>query len=590
MLDKTVGEGWRFCDVYQDSGKLKLDYRFLYPYPFLLEPDTPGQEWVRAAVTFTMRRLVPPDDPSAATVEIDGKMYIGQDTQVFAPDPIFENPWVWRAVYDTTGGNGLVQVIMEIGGKVRLNEFIETAPKVNKESVQTVARRSPRLIVALNSTVVGTPVFSGDFASPGPAEIETILNWIWNRLQRGLEPAWWGLDGSRGLPAEEFGLSPDEERWARTVTEMMACVAYGGPAQSFHKFKGGVADDESIYDKMLSEDPAYPIIAACQQLSTIGLVTRGFTKEHFGPGLNAGDGTSGQKVFDKGHRWRADGQSASVAMNGSPPVAPGSCYLFYTVSSQGGAHIAFVLRVRGKNSPTDPKGWDAIQLFDTGAMQVNVAVRYLNVPEGFPFGAGNFDDPWGFLIPGPKNETYRGVGVPIAPPDLAAAVAKYRTAWPLGFVRLVLRLRAAQPGTPPLYATPLLRMHTDPPDQNYTPARLLWALREMPGKESIEAVWQVSIPDGALAQAMLDGGRGATISVLLENAGLDVPLDQPIGHQIADRKRQQPWNGITSLLDLAVKTDGKVRWSRVRDRPETLPWSLPSGTVTPTNVPPYFAR
>jgi hypothetical protein len=255
------------------------------------------------------------------------------------------------------------------------------------------------------------------------------------------------------------------------------------------------------------------------------------------------------------------------------------------VSSQGGAHIAFVLRVRGKNSPTDPKGWDAIQLFDTGAM--DVAFRSNGVPEGFSFGSGIYDDPWGFLIPGPKNETYRGVGVPIAPPDLATAVAKYRTAWPLGFVRLVLRLRGAEHGTPPLYATPLMRMHTDPPDQNYTPARLLWALREMPGKESIEAVWQVSIPDGALAQAMLDGGRGATISVLLDNAGLDVELDHPIGHQIRDKTK--PWNGITSLLDLAVKTDGKVRWSRVRDRAETLPWGQPSGTVTPTNVPPYFA-
>ncbi|WP_437485752.1 hypothetical protein WME75_01740 [Sorangium sp. So ce1014] len=90
-----------------------------------------------------------------------------------------------------------------------------------------------------------------------------------------------------------------------------------------------------------NDDPAVPIVAACQHLATYGALTRGFRVEHLnGVGYAAEFGTGGFAIFSgkpatpgdevppQGGRWytlptaTGDGEPASAeqAANGSPPV------------------------------------------------------------------------------------------------------------------------------------------------------------------------------------------------------------------------------------------------------------------------------
>lgn len=201
-----------------------------------------------------------------------------------------------------------------------------------------------------------------------------------------------------------------------------------------------------------------------------------------------------------------------------------------------GAHVGFVLRT----DPTGPLGEDKpedgrFQLLDTGGFDVKGrgdGVTVLAVGQGFH--TGNFDGPdtdrIGAGVP------YRGVGVwtRMKPADGEALDQHVRTVLdvlrPMGLARLVLVDRGKKIGladlmkigTPSapwmLYASPVVPMYEADDRANYAISRYVWSLRGMPASDKVAAMWWIYAPQRALARAMLEAGRGASIQTIAQAA------------------------------------------------------------------------
>jgi hypothetical protein len=151
---------------------------------------------------------------------------------------------------------------------------------------------------------------------------------------------------------------------------------------------------------------------------------------------------------------------------------------------------------------------------------------------------GLFDDPAVDSVGG-SGDPMRGIGVPPPVPvgELESSVRRALRTRPLGLCRLLLirpiitaeAMADARPKSVArivanvdqwlVYASPLMRMHQPAPNENFNPARLAWSLRQMPGRESLQGVWLVYIPQGGLSQAMMSSGRAAKIDDLVNAAG-----------------------------------------------------------------------
>jgi hypothetical protein len=182
------------------------------------------------------------------------------------------------------------------------------------------------------------------------------------------------------------------------------------------------------------------------------------------------------------------------------------------------AHVAFVLR-------TDRR-LKLFQPLDTGGLGVanrGAGVTVLNAKAGFH--TGNYDDPAATKVNG--GDPFRGVGIwPKLSTAEAEALDKHventlKKARPLGLVRFLL-VRAGATFTQRdaaesiaagdvLFASPLVRMYRDDPAQNYSIARLVWAMRSAPVGGAKALCW-IYVPRGAMARAMLDGGRTAKVA------------------------------------------------------------------------------
>src|SRR3974390_3041414 len=219
----------------------------------------------------------------------------------------------------------------------------------------------------------------------------------------------------------------------------------------------------------------YPLTAACQQLCTIALISRGSTSQHYGAGVNAG-GSNGLPLYQSGGgRWvnNAAWLNPDEALKQPPPdgVAPGAVYEWTPATGPhtDGSQIAFVLRAP---RPGAGQGsWNGIQFFDTGGVAIPNRASGVTVRTD---GKGNYDDPWA-VQPFSGPAAFTGIGIlPVSSPqapDLQTAVNHMRMAWPLGFARILVRLRA---GNQLLYASPLLSMCTANPSCNFSIARYLW--------------------------------------------------------------------------------------------------------------------
>lgn len=429
-------------------------------------------------------------------------------------------------------------------------------------------REAPRLVVAINTspTRIGVCRQLAD-----EDRVLDVLDTISDRLKAGLDGAWLGPDAGRGVPLDP---SDTEERWARTVTEMTLGSMYGGCAPSY-----GIKDVD-FYAKMATNGSPYPITLACQQMTTVGLISRGFDKSHFGDGANAG-GTWGIPLFNGGGgTWfKEDLRQIDSAVKKSPPVGVGTIYEFYgpAGANSGNAHIGFILRV---HRVMDGKAWNAVQFMDTGAM--NIANRGI-APQTLMSTYKNYDDPWADPINGPAGaiSTY-GMGVLPASPGLSGALDRMVTLWPMGFARLVLVSQADKKTV--VYATPLLPMHDgSDPKLNFSMARLAWSLRGSGHPDFVQAEWHIHIPVGTLAQSVFNAARGKTLLDFASDVG--VGPDQPIGQAAMVRHSTHRASG-PGMPSGTIKIDDSV----FRNAPDKLPWGKRSGTLLPplTSVPQYL--
>lgn len=206
-----------------------------------------------------------------------------------------------------------------------------------------------------------------------------------------------------------------------------------------------------------------------------------------------------------------------------------------------GAHVGFVLRTDptvaleqakpGQTALTDAK----FQLLDTGGFGVldrGEGVTVLDVQRRFH--SGNFDGPATGAIG--QGVPYRGVGVwtRMKPSDGVALDRHVKDVLevlrPLGLARLVMHDRAEKIGNAQigeigtdkgswmLYASPLVPMYEADDRANYSIVRYAWSLRGLPASDRVTAMWFIYLPKRPLARAMIDAGRGASLSTIVQEA------------------------------------------------------------------------
>lgn len=504
MDDRMIGgKRWRFCDVIGQS-PLEVDYRILSPYA-----------WVED-VTFEVRCT----DPSGSST-----------TEAHEAVQRHADPWVYAARFRPRPST-TVAISVLVGGEVQLTESIDIGVQVNTPHTRNIVHRAPRLVRAVNTTPIGCPSYSADQDDPGavigPEQVTIILNWIWRRLSTGLDPAWLGPDGARGLSLNDMNLSSsarETEEWARGFAELAVGSRYGGAESAWYFFQfDGLSTDGPSTRRMAERRDSeggrswFPLGLACQQLATLGLMLGNYPYDDFSPALNAG-GSLAHPVFTKagGGTFPTDPtvRSPRGGLSASPPIRPGAVYEFYTSPNVGGAHIGMVLRVR-----PDDGGWCGVQAVDTGALNVPGRRTAEN------FNQGTHDDPWllnDVTMPGPiGNNPYKGLGVPY--PHSPLSLSTIRSWWPLGFARLVLRKRS---DGSLIYATPMLRMHHE--SLGFPLALYGWSLRGRPYAAAMDVRWQITIPQRGFARQTVESGPSVTMTQLLDASGIDTTTpDKPL--------------------------------------------------------------
>ncbi|WP_437972222.1 hypothetical protein WMF04_24285 [Sorangium sp. So ce260] len=388
----------------------------------------------------------------------------------------------------------------------------------------------PRLCVALNTTTPADAAsYPETFAAVDAAALGQVLEAVRKRLEcpTGLDEVWKGPDGheKEWLPA--LG---DEEKWARAYTELMLGTAYNGPGSLYYR---SYLDDPKVYPwlEVGREDPAVPVVAACQHLTTLAAISRGFRLGDIGGAGETAGPCGSLKIFGpKEKRWYrpskwagAKGADASGEDNNperkdlkniaeaieTAQLTPGSIYTFNPKgeNAQGeqieGAHIAFVLRIH--------KDAGLAQFFDTGGLGIMLRgqpPRHDGVDAMKIFAyKGNYDDP---LIPQVATKLkHTGLGVlpsPSAP--LGSHVEGHlKKARPLGLARFALTTRNPTRTEDDVYfISRLLRMYGNDASLNFTIAKYLWSLRKLPGYQNLQGWWIVYVPTrGRLVEAMLAG-------------------------------------------------------------------------------------
>jgi hypothetical protein len=466
---------------------------------------------------------------------------------------------------------------------------------------------TPRLVKAINTA----PVPGGSYGLSSERDtVAAILQSVVVALRGGLDQLWLCDDGGfRGRPIDSLGLSADElaeERWARKVAEMLVLQPYNAAGTWY---KSASQCDPQFFEAMFRAGGPYPIGAACQQLCTFNLWSRGFDWNDVKPGVNAGDGNSGNtKLYVD---WTADDEgrdprTAFSRSNGKPAAAPGSMYQFFTVSNQGAAHVGFILRIHNS-------GWKGIQVLDTGALGISIA-RATNVPLVSAGGFINFDDPWltNHVVLGPAmgnaGETYRGL-LSLKPSSLPTGMTRMSAAWPLGLARLLVFRR--QPREL-LWASGLLPMHTN--DDSFAITRYAWSLRNYKDASKFEAVWRLYLPINTAADLYLAPSvtRTTRLGRILQQLELDELLffdDRPLNRNTVFRTTvpapTDPNLHLESVIlpfinfELRHAASGSSETITVvahqtsltvEDGADALPWRTTSGKYSDLDPGDYFAE
>jgi hypothetical protein len=560
-------EQWRFVDVISGPGSdMTIDYRFMAGAPFV------------EAVTFRFKRYlyIQKYDPTlknwVEVVEL-------RKTEVKTPDQTHEDPWVWRTKYVTGGGKAKLTVDILVGSTAKWQDEILLFTPIGTSPNGVIKRDPPRLVRDINDSPRRSP---GSGGWNELRKVKEVLARVDYSLKRGPdETAWLGPNSGRGLALNELGLSTAEaaeEAWARRVSEMMLAVRYELPATIYG------ASESKIWDRMADQlstnnESFYPVVAQCQQLSTVVLMTHGVPRNLLGGGVNAG-GSNALPVFKPaaGGHWHtsADMLKADKALQAKPPVAACSLYEFHKTPNKPNAHIGLIIRVHDGS-------WHVLQSFDTGGLRAKDRGQGVTfaTPAGGLLGSGIFDDPWVTAVTG-SGDPFTGVGVIAKSHKPPANLDRW---WPCGFTRLIIRRRS---DNELLYATPLLRMHDSVRD--YPISVLGNSLRGCPCAEEFDIRWQVSAPRVDLSKNAMTLPRGATVAQIVAPANVspDHPLKDNVKH-------------LYLLSDLILEADEKVRRANLPVDPtynatpaDKLPWGIRSGSYAKSNqvgkadVPPYL--
>lgn len=340
------------------------------------------------------------------------------------------------------------------------------------------------------------------------AELKALLQHVSDRLELGLDEAWVSEQGyavvgrardalekkSRGDKTSIFAdpsVAPDspylfdkEEQWARAFTELFVFTAYGG-TDKVYKSSGGNQALNAEFPRV------FPIVAACQHLSTYAVLSRGFPASALGDGLGCTAGSIDKECFDSAKRKKSPDIPIASVQSGArqetePPFAsagamsamgctPGSVLVFnpggplYTDQDLGATtHIATMLRIAGK----------AVQFIDTGVV----------VGGGEKGGAegGTTDHRFVRGAPPAAQHCVAVGGLKPAPKDVAEMAKGLQKSLPLGFVRLSV-VDVGKPQPEARFISKLLPMR-------YPLSRFIWALRGLPIRDNLRVLVQVAAP------------------------------------------------------------------------------------------------
>lgn len=453
-----------------------------------------------------------------------------------------------------------------VAGETVMLDGFDLTPASNTADKKKLQFFTPRLdkgITEMSTKPGEKQHLSGDLTAAG---LKVVMDHIWGRLREGPGPAWYGIKTNEKFEEiwfrNEFSSNDREkldEQWSRLIAEMLTFVSYSAPFSNY-----GLHSDEVFFAKMQETgDPAYPIISACQQLVTMATISRGFRYQVYAPEnpnvqpcpatkntFQAHKASSSAAINRLDGKWYEPETSPAV-VHPAPNVTCGPCCLMVLKT---GPHIGFITRTLELGG-----NYAYFQTFDTGALRCRPVA-------GDP---GIHEDPWwtmwasdqsaGFLPATPTPQTADLNRADKLTPaqieennkdrcaqitDLAQAIGHMRKARPLGFARLVIVQKSGNSYNL-LYATPLLRMYLDSQDMNFYPSTFLWSLRQIPYKESIQALWLIYIPLYDLARMMLKPAtRQKTIPQFLASAArwyANHPRQRiPVENQ-PDQSRW-PWN------------------------------------------------
>lgn len=362
------------------------------------------------------------------------------------------------------------------------------------------------------------------------AELRSLLDHIWKRLERGLWEAWsskWGYHLRPPVRAQDetdeayeervgqfraqrvglgFFENTPEERWARVVTEMFVFAPYAGAGGFVNG--AGSQDDDSIY-KLYPK--VHSIGVACQHLSTYVALTRGIPYSSIPGGFDASPlaGRAGlasptKEELSKPPLPRPAWLDAAPGDWRKYDLWPGDVIAgdFFTNAQvnayfqaynewkkdstkkkpdplvrNGFAHIASVLR-RWPPVAT-PDAPYKLQWIDTGVMTKHG--DYITQDHEWCDAHGQDTVRDAFA----EATERRGFGRVPEATDVGAAADQACSALPLGFARLVI---AQQGDWTVRYVSGILPMWFG--DQRFHFCDYLWSLRELPA-QGLVALWIV---------------------------------------------------------------------------------------------------
>lgn len=395
-----------------------------------------------------------------------------------------------------------------------VSEFMTDAPRLSKALLEGPVGSHDAFRTKLDKTGSPLALTSGEFEG----RLAELLQHVEERLQNGLFEAWiapqaydWRRPASEGVlslsEAESlvklmaFWSSP-EEAWARAFTEMVLFTMYGGSGQTYF-----TAEDK---DRPFFEafPRAYPIALACQHLSTMCILSRGFPiatlSKSFVVGCGCTASTLTYDIFKNQPKEKfepgkppagKDYREVSELMK--IPLAPGDIVIYNpggteTLSQNHGktTHIGSVLRTSGRR----------IQFIDTGVLTGDDE----RGGEG-----GTVDHSFATRSIERDRSLIAWAKIPEAT-DLAGFTPKVAAAQPLGVVRFVI-LDVSDKRNPEVrFVSKLLHMR-------FPVSRLLWSLRGLP-VEDLVALWYVFVPRFKWGEALLQAPDPSTAPAQLFTA------------------------------------------------------------------------